>query len=316
MTMRRPHLAWLIALGIFLGSSTHTESRAAQQPATSPGMVAVNTVVTVEAKHGKEVPVVNKEDVRVLQGRERLRVTDWVPLQGENADLELLILIDEASRATLAAQYDDLRQFMNAQPPSTAIAVGYIEYGSVRMAQNFTKDREATDKALRIPLGTAAGGGSPYLAVIDVIKHWPESKARHAIFMISSGIDALQPGIVDPYLDNAIEVVERTGTQVSTIYASMEGHFGHSFWRFSRGQDNLSELAEDSGGESYFQGFSTPVSFTPFLDEFAVRLTHQYRLTFQIKPEKKPSYQHIRLETEVPNADLVTADRVYVPAAK
>jgi hypothetical protein len=316
MTMRRLHLTWPITTGIVLALIPFIGILAAQQPATSPETVPVSTVVTVEAKHGKEVPVVNKEDVRVMQGRERLRVTDWVPLQGENADLELLILIDEASRATLAMQYDDLRQFMNAQPPTTVIAVGYMEYGTVRMAQNFTKDREAANKALRIPLGTGVLGGSPYLSLIDVIKHWPESKARHAIFMVSSGIDPLEPGIVDPYLDNAIEVVERTGTQISTIYAAQAGHFGHSYWRFTRGQDNLSELAEDSGGESYFQGFNTPISFTPFLNEYADRLTHQYRLTFQIKPEKKPSYQHIRLETEVPNADLVSADRVYVPAAK
>lgn len=314
--MRRLHLTWLILVGMFLGLSTFTETSAAQQPATSTETVPVSTLVTVEAKHGKEIPVINKEDVRVLQGRERLGVTDWVPLQGENADLELLVLIDEGSRATLALRYDDLRQFMNAQPPSTAIAIGYIEYGSVRLAQNFTKDREATNKALRIPLGSAADGGSPYLAIIDVIKHWPESKARHAIFLISSGIDPLEPGTVDPYLDNAIEVVERTGTQVSTIYTAMEGHFGHSYWRFTRGQDNLAEIGEDSGGESYFEGFNTPISFTPFLNEFADRLAHQYRLTFQIKPDKKPSFQHVRLETEVPNADLVTADRVYVPAAK
>lgn len=314
--MRRLHLTWLILVGIFLGSSPLIETWAAQQPAGSPETVPVSTIVTVEAKHGKEVPAVNKEDVRVLQGRERLRVTDWVPLQGENADLELLILVDEASRATLATRYDDLRQFMNAQPPTTAIAVGYMEYGSVRMAQNFTKDREATNKALRIPLGAAVGGGSPYLAVIDVIKHWPESQARHALFMISSGIDPLQPGIVDTYLGDAIQTAQRTGTLVSTIYTSMEGHFGHSYWRFTRGQDNLSQLAEETGGESYFQGFNTPISFTPFLNEFAERLTHQYRLTFQIKPDKKPSYQHVRLETEVPNADLVAADQVYVPAAK
>jgi hypothetical protein len=273
-------------------------------------------VVSVEAKHGKEVPVVNKEDVRVLQGRERLQITDWVPQQGENANLELLILIDDASRTSLATQYDDLRKFMNAQPPTTAIAVGYIEYGTVRMAQNFTKDHEAVDKALRIPLGPFVGVSSPYLAVIDVIKRWPQSKSRHAIFMISSGIDPLQPGITDPYLDDAIQTAQRTGTQVSTIYASMGGHFGHSYWRFSRGQDNLSRLAEESGGESYFQGFSTPISFTPFLEEFAGRLTHQYRLTFLIKPDKKASYQHVRLETEVPDADLVGPDRVYVPAGK
>jgi len=312
--MRRLHLTRLTTIVIILGLSSGVEMRAAQQPPSETASVSM--VVSVEAKHAKEIPVVNKEDIRVLQGRNRLRVTDWIPLQGDHAGLELLILIDEASRATLAMQYDDLRQFMNGQPPATAIAVGYMEFGTVRMAQDFTKDREAVGKALRIPLGPFVGLSSPYLAVVDVIRRWPESKARHAIFMISSGIDPLQPGISDTYLDNAIQIAERTGTQISTIYASQAGHFGHSFWRFSRGQDNLSRLAEETGGESYFQGFSTPISFTPFLDEFAGRLTHQYQLTFLIKPDKKPSYQHVRLETEVPDADLVTADRVYVPAAK
>jgi len=312
--MRRLHLTWLTIMGILLGLSSVTDTWSAQQP--PPETVPVSIVVSIEAKHGKEIPVVNKEDVRVLQGRDRLRVTDWIPLQGDHADLELLILIDEASQVTLAMQYDDLRQFMNAQPPTTAIAVGYMDFGTVRMAQNFTKDREAVGKALRIPLGPSVGVGSPYLAVVDVIKRWPESKARHAIFMISSGIDPLQPGITDTYLDDAIQIAERTGTQISTIYVSQAGHFGHSYWRFSRGQDNLARLGEETGGESYFQGFSTPISFTPFLDEFAGRLTHQYRLTFLIKPNKKPSYQHVRLETEVPDVDLVTADRVYVPAAK
>jgi hypothetical protein len=304
----------LAIIVILLGLSSVTKIRSAQQ--TQSESVPVSMIVSVEAKHGKEIPVVNKEDVRVLQGRERLRITEWIPLQGNHADLELLILIDEASRATLAMQYDDLRQFMNGQPLTTAIAVGYMEYGTVRMAQNFTKDREAAGKALRIPMGSFGGGNSPYLAVADVIKRWPESEARHAIFMVSSGIDPLQPGLTDTYVDSAIQIAERTGTQISTIYASQAGHLGHSYWRFSRGQDNLSRLAEETGGESYFQGFSTPISFAPYLEDLAGRLNHQYRLTFLIKPNKKPSYQHVRLETEVPDADLVGADRVYVPAAK
>lgn len=304
----------LAALSTLLVSLPAEDLRAAQQ--ASSETVPVSMIVTVEAKHGKEIPVVNKEDVRVMQGRDRLRTTDWIPLQGDRAELELLILIDEVSQPSLANQYDEIRQFMNAQPPTTAIGVGYMEYGSVRMVQNFTKDREAAGKALRIPMGAAAGGNSPFLALIDVMKHWPESKARHAIFMVSSGIDPLQPGLTDSYVDNAIEVAQRTGTQISTIYASQEGHFGHSYWRFSRGQDNLSRLAEETGGESYFQGFSTPISFTPFLDMFAQRLGHQYRLTFSIAPGKKASYQKVRLVTEVPDADLVHAGGVFVPAAK
>jgi hypothetical protein len=314
MTMKPLHLMWILPCGFLLGMSRVATVWPAQQPASET--VPVSMIVSVEAKHGKEIPVVNKEDVRAFQGHNRLRVTDWIPLQGQNAEMELLILIDEASRSTLALQYDDLRKFMNEQPPTTAIAIGYMEYGTVRIAQNFTKDREAVDKALRIPIGPFAAGNSPYLAVADVIKRWPESNARHAIFLISSGIDPLSPGYSDPYLDSAIEIAQRAGTQISAIYASQAGHFGHSFWRFSRGQDNLSRLAEMTGGESYFQGFSTPISFAPFLDEFAARLNHQYRLTVLIKPDKKPSYQHVRLETEVPDVDFVTADRVYIPAAK
>jgi hypothetical protein len=103
---------------------------------------------------------------------------------------------------------------------------------------------------------------------------------------------------------------------VSAIFASRSGHFGHSLWRINQGQNNLSRLADESGGESYFQGFDTPVAFAPFLNQFADRLNHQYKLTFLANAEKKPSYRHVRLETEVPNIELVMADKVYVPAAK
>jgi hypothetical protein len=313
--MKRLHLMWLPILGILTVACSVSNSLSAQQPPSDT--VPVSMVVSVEARHGKEIPTVNnKEDVRVLEGKERLRVTDWVPLQGSQADLELLILIDDATGQTVASQFDDLRRFMSAQPPTTAIAVGYMEFGTVRMAQNFTKDHDAAGKALRIPLGAAVGGNSPFLSITDVIKRWPETKARRAIFLISDGIDPLQPGITDSYLDQAIETAERGGTQIYSIFSSGAGHFGHSLWRINQGQNNLSELADKTGGESYFQGLSTPIAFAPFLDEFADRLKHQYRLAFLIKPDKKPSYRHVRLETEVPNAELVTADRVYVPASK
>jgi hypothetical protein len=286
-------------------------------PQTGSDTVPVRTVVSVEAKHGREVPeITNKEDVRAFEGKERLRVAEWLPFQGAQANLELLVLIDESSEASVANQFDEIRRFMNAQPPTTAIAVGYLEYGTVKMAQNFTTDREAAGKALRIPLGAFAAGNSPYLSVTDAIKRWPASKARHAIFLISDGIDPLQPGITDSYLNQAVESAERTGTQVYSIFASREGHFGHSLWRINQGQNNLSELADKTGGESYFQGQATPISFAPFLNEFADRLNHQYMLTVLVKADKKASYKHLKLETEIPNAELVTADRVYVPAAK
>jgi hypothetical protein len=313
--MRGKHFTYLATIGILFGVSMISNDALAQQP--SPDAVPVKTVVSVEARHGKEVPVVDhKEDVRAFEGKNRLQVADWVPLQGSNANLELLILIDESARENIAGQWDDVRRFMNAQPPTTAIAIGYMEYGSARIAQKFTTDREAADKALRIPLGSESIGNSPYLAVSDAIKHWPPSNARHAIFMISNGMDPLQPGLTDSYLDASVEDAQRSGTEIYAIYVSGGGHFGHSLWRINQGQNNLSELTDKSGGESYFQGLGSPISFGPFLEEFAERLNHQYLLTVLIPPGKKPTYKHLKLETEVPNAELVMVDQVFVPGEK
>ena len=68
------------------------------------------------------------------------RRTDWIPLQGEHAALELFILLDDASGTSLGSQLEDIRRFINAQPATTRIGVGYMRDGTVAMAQNLTDD--------------------------------------------------------------------------------------------------------------------------------------------------------------------------------
>src|SRR6266404_3127308 len=143
-------------LGLLIGFSWGVSSWSAQQSSSST--VAVSTVVSVEARHGKDIPIVNREDVRVFAGRNRLQVTDWIPLQGDQSALELFVLIDDASNTNLASQFEDMRRFMDAQPPTAAIAVGYMQNGTVRVVQNFTKDHSEAGKALRIPFGSGAAG--------------------------------------------------------------------------------------------------------------------------------------------------------------
>jgi hypothetical protein len=304
-------MLFLLPLGIGWTAVSALPSEVAE-----PGPVPVSMVVSLEAKHGGEIPIINREDVRVTQGKTRLRVTDWVPLQGDQAGLELFVLLDDGSNSTVSLQFNDLRQFMDAQPATTAIGVGYMQNGSVEIVQNLTQDHAQADKALRIPLSSSGVTGSPYLSISDLVKHWPSSAVRREIFAVSSGIDSLYGGADDPYLARTIQKAQQAGIQVYAIYASGAGHFGHSYWRFNWGQNNLSQLTDETGGEFYVQGFETPIAFKPFLDQFADRLTHQYRLTFLAKPNKKASYQRVKLETEVPNAELVAADNVYVPAAK
>jgi hypothetical protein len=50
------------------------------------------------------------------------------------------------------------------------------------------------------------------------------------------------------------------------------------------------------------------------MEDITRKLNHQYLLTFMAKPQKKAGMQRVKVQTEVPNAELVSADRVYVPA--
>ena len=312
--MRGRNIAWLMAIALLTGIAGAAVSWSSQQGASS-STVPVTLIVSVEARRGKDIPVIHREDVRVFQGRERLQVTDWVPLQGDQSELELFALIDEAIDTSVGSRLDDVRQFMLTQPATTAIGVAYIRDGVVQIVQNLTKDHRQAGKALRLPVG-ANGAVNPYLSIPDLIKRWPESRARREILMLSDGVNRLQNGPNDFYLAEAVDHAQRAGIQISAIYCSVAGHGGHSFRRFHWGQNNLSQLADETGGEAYSQGFQTPVSFTPFLEQFADRLKHQYRLTVLAKPEKKASYQPIRVVTEVPNADLAAAERIFVPAVK
>jgi hypothetical protein len=302
----------LLVFGVIAG----TPSLLMSQQSPSAG-TPVHMVVTVEARHGADVPVIQKEDAMVYQGRDRVKTTDWVPLQGDRAELELFLLLDDASGTSLGSQLEDLRKFINAQPATTKIGVGYMRDGTVNVVQELTDDHNRAAKGLRLPIGIAGVNASPYFSVSDLIKRWPEAPVRREILMISDGIDRYGPGgASDPYVDEAVEQAQRAGIIIFSIYTPGAGHFGHTFWRINWGQNYLSQLSDETGGESYYLGSEAPVSFSPYLDDLGRRLLHQYLLTFLAKPVKKAGMQSVKLRTEVGNAELVAADRVYVPASE
>jgi hypothetical protein len=115
-------------------------------------------------------------------------------------------------------------------------------------------------------------------------------------------------------VDQAVEQAQRAGIVIFSIYSPGADHFGHSFWRINWGQNYLSQLSDETGGESF--GSGPPVSLSPYLDGLSRRLLNQYLLTFLAKPAKKAGMQGVKLRTEVSNAQLVAADSVYVPASE
>lgn len=190
-----------------------------------------------------------------------------------------------------------------------------MQNGIAQVVQNLTSDHVAAGKALRLPMGRPGANASPYFSLGDLIKRWPASDERHEVIMITDGIDRYWgSGPDNAYVDSVIEQAQRAGVIVFSIYTPGEGHYGHSFWRTNWGQNYLSQVADETGAEAYYLGFGAPVSFAPYLEDITRKLGRQYLLTFLAKPQKKAGMQRVKLQTEVPNAELVTADRVWVPA--
>ncbi|HSC78251.1 MAG TPA: hypothetical protein VLB32_06785 [Candidatus Acidoferrales bacterium] len=281
--------------------------------------VPVKVTVTAVGHKGADPASVAKEDVQVRQKNERRSVVSWVPAQGQQAGLDLIILVDDALDSSVGIQLDPLAKFIRSLPPTTRVAVAYARNGNALLQQNLTDDHEAAAKALRITLGNPGAGGSPYLSLIDLLNRIPPGSNRRAVLFISDGIDLFRgvsgssPGS-NFDLQRAIDRAQRVNTQVFTLFASGAGRLRRNSFLVGNGQSSLSRLAAETGGDSFFQGFGTPVSFEPFLDDLKDMLEHQYVLTFTAKPGSKSGHQPLRVTTEVPNVELIAPQRVWVPA--
>jgi hypothetical protein len=297
-----------------LASSFSSGTGFAQEQPAFPG-VRTRVVVSVEPRHGKEVPPVRAEDPVVMQGKQHDKVLEWTPVLAPDVGVEVFILIDDSLSPTeIGTKLNDIRDFINAQPANVLIGIGYMRNGTAVIAQNPTNDHALSAKALRLTIGDGGASPSPYFALEDLLKRWSPANRAREVIMISDGIDRFWDGIGldDPYLNSAIEQAQRGSVVVNALYARGEGHFGHSPWRINWGQNYLSELADATGGEAYYLGNDTAPSFQPYLKDLTERISHQFLLTFEAQPGKKSGFERIKLSTEVPNAELVTQRQVYV----
>jgi len=304
---------------LLVGAGLIATPIAAQQSAQSAS-VPVTMTVTANVASDKRMPQIDKGDLILKQGNQNVKVTNWIAAQGDQAGLELFFLIDDASSTSLGSHLGELRAFINAQPPSTTVGVGYMRNGTVQIVQNFTTDHAAAANSLRLPMGSAGAYRSPYLSAIDLMKRWPASKNRHEIVMVTDGIDRARRTLsrrgfsVNPDVDTAAHVAMRTGTIIHTIYAPGVGRWYRNYWEATNGQLGIARLADVTGGESFFLGLHNQVSFTPYLEQLQKVLDNQYLLSFSATPGKKGNLRNITLNTEIAGVEFSAPDAVWVSA--
>jgi len=299
-------------------------STVSAQEKSSRSVVMAKMLVTVEGEKDKNPPELKPEDVVVKVGKERVQLKHWEAAKGQYGGLALFILIDDVLDPSTGGLFGDVKQFIQAQPSTTLIGVAYMRNGTVSVAQDLTNDHAKAGNALRLPTGNPGTYGNPYLSLSALIKNWPDHGGRKEVLMITDGIDRfrhkssrmdyLAPSTdVDP----ASTAAQRAGILVHSFYARGVGHLARTnSWAASGGQSGLAQLAEQTGAESYFLGYADPVSFKPYLEDLQRVLDNQYWLALDITPGSKPALKRVDVSTEVSGAEIVSADNIFIPAAK
>lgn len=276
---------------------------------------SVSILVTLEAKRGKTIATVTPQDIKVQQEHMVCPVSGLTPMQ--DAPMQLAILIDNSARFSFDTEINTLKQFVNTLPPYVEVGIAYMANGMAEYTQNFTADHTAAANAIRLSMGAGGADVSPYDSLTDAIKKWPTPGApRKEVIMISSGIEGLGGGYMpdNPYVNAGIQSAQKAGVVVYTIYDPSVGHMGHGFWRNTWGQNFLSQLSDETGGESYMIGFGSPVSFQPFLDSIRGLIQRQYQLTFEVRPQKKSGLVPIKVTIPEKDASIAAPDKVFVKA--
>jgi len=292
--------------------------------AVNPGISASNSnatgiptqmVITVRPTQGSRLTSLEAGDLTVLRGNTRARVVGLQRLAGDLADMQLFVFLDDSTRSSsLGIQLPELKTFLESLPATTQVAVGYMQNGTFALAQAFTADHLKAAIALRLPEAIPGENGSPYFALSDLVKHWPskQSTDRRVVLMLTDGIDRYYGTAImdDPYVDAAIHDALTNEVMVYSIYLRGAGLDGRSGWGTTVALSRLIKVSQETGGYAYFQGFTDPVTISPFLNDFQDRLENQYKVTLEATIEK--GVQPVRLRTELPSLRIECPTRIYV----
>jgi hypothetical protein len=300
-----------MTLAALLGASSEMWATGTPAPAT-------HFVITVRpAHHGGEVPnELRAADLTLTQGNVSTPVLRVQRLIGDLGDMQLFVLVDDSTRASsLGLQLPALKTFLQSLPPTTQVAIGYLHNGTSALAQGFTADHRKAADALRLPVAIPGVNGSPYFGLSDLVKHWPSEEPTHrrAVLMMTDGVDRYYGTQIeeDPYVDSAISDALKNGVAVYSIYLRGAGSYGRSDWATDFAQSRLSQVSQETGGHTYFEDFTDPVTIAPFLDDFRDRLENQYEITF-VGPSEH-GLQRVKLRTAAPGLRIEYPSRTLIP---
>lgn len=305
----RTRLAVAAALALFATS-------AGAQSDTFSGR-AILTVLPAHPEEENASLSTSQLDVK-LDGKQAT-VTSLTQLTSSNSPLELVVLIDGGIRTSLYGQASDIIGFTREIPTNTQMAFAYMENGHAALQGPLSSDPAKVESGLHMTAGGPGSNASPYFCLSDLAKHWPSQNtgARRVIVMITDGVDEYDRRFDpdDPYVHAAIHDSVQAGIVVFTMNWHDQGRAGSSEIETDAGQNLLLQVAQATGGNSYWQGNGNPVSLQPYFGDLRRRLRSEYELELSAPFKGKPLIADLKLKANAPNAKLTAPQFVYLSGA-
>lgn len=283
--------------------------------------IFTQTLLRVDSKAGLS-PTMSTTTIEVNGKKTQLH--SLTPVQPNG--VQIALLIDDGLRRSVAVQLQDIEKFITGLPAGTEILVGYMANGTVKVVTPFTTDHVEAAKSIRIPFGIPGLSASPYFCLSEFVKQWPGNsenaeagpqsgtKARFAL-MITNGVDPYNGSTSvlnqdSPYVQRAIADAQRAGVPVYSIYYGDAGIRGGSA-NFS-GQSYLRQIADATGGDTFYQGYGEPVALQPFFQDFTREISETYIASFDANTDKEGRDHLVRLKvnTSMPKLKIRHADEI------
>ncbi len=226
---------------------------------------------------------------------------------GTNSPINLAILIQDDVVSSIGLEIKPLAEFIRRLPRGSRVSVGYMRAGSLQIRQKFTSDLEKAARSLRSPLGlSGAAPYNPYVELIDALKRFDSQPAgRRAVLMVSDGVD-ISRGFDSSFqsvdLDRAITEAQRRAVAIYAFFAPTVEAAGNGNL-IPSGQSSLQKLADQTGGHAFFQGFSVPTSFDPFIKELSGTLDRQIAVTY-LSTHPKKGFHRVKIVSLTPEVEL------------
>lgn len=270
--------------------------------------IPISIFTKQELKEGQLDEIVQADRLIVHENKDEQQILS-IKSVGDSP-LSIAFLVQEDLTSNFNLQINDIQQFIRGLPKGTRVMVAYLRGGSAELRQKFTDDLEKAAASLRVVSSSQfAAPRSPYDGVSDTLGRFDAMPAgRRAILLFSDGLDTTNglnlASITQSFdLDQAILRAQRKSVAVYSFYHPTALTESSNSMLSLGAQGALEKLSTETGGRSFYHGFTAPISFTPFFKDMFMSLNRQFALTY-LSTHMNKGYYKVKVSSTNPEIKI------------